>query len=218
MAVLVLATALIVFAAIASKRARQKQLEESLLQQSAYFAQLSKAALPTEFAAIALAKGEKVLVTLPGVGLTEYESTGSTYNGMNAGVSFPLIGSLRGNVGGQGGNITKNPEQLMIVDSGTAIFTNQRVLFSGAKFVRDWDLTKIVALEPGPNGFNIRLAVSNHERTSGLQAPSPYVLGPGYLAGYAFTWNQEGEAAARKWLENISDQLEQAVNTAREKK
>ena len=64
---------------------------------------------PEPAGGIALKKNEKLIYVLPMVALTEYTSSGSTYTGMNAGVSFPLFGNVRGNVGGMGGQILKNP-------------------------------------------------------------------------------------------------------------
>lgn len=160
----------------------------------------------------ALEKNEKLLYVIPNVLLTEYQSTGSSYSGSSAGVSFPLAGRIRGNVSGQRGSITKNPEQLMAVDSGRAIFTDQRIVFTGAKFVRDWDFTKVVDLSPGTNGFNVRIAVSNRERTSGLQSPSINTFGPGYVAGYAFTLHDQGSAKAKTWANDVSKRARELAN------
>ena len=167
---------------------------------------------------IALGKGESTVCVLQNVALTEYQSTGSSYSGGSAGVSFPLFGRVRGNVGGQRGSITRNPEQLMIVDQGQAIFTNQRILFSGAKFVRDWDLKSTVSLEPGPNGINVKIAVSNRDRTSGLQALDIYGFGPGYAAAYVFNLFQEGEAAAKKWANDLANEIRTIAAAERAKK
>lgn len=164
--------------------------------------------------AMSLGKGEKVLATLPNTLLTEYESTGSTYSGVNAGVSFPLVGDIRGNVGGQSGQLSKNPEQLMVVDVGTSIYTNQRIVFTGAKLVRDWNLDKVVSLEPGPNGFNVKIAVSNQSRTSGLQSPDIHLFGPGYLAAYTFNYYQNGAESAKKWAEDLIVDIRKTVDSA----
>ena len=167
---------------------------------------------------IALGKGESTVCVLQNVALTEYQSTGSSYSGGSAGVSFPLFGRVRGNVGGQRGSITRNPEQLMIVDQGQAIFTNQRIVFSGAKFVRDWDLKSTVSLEPGPNGINVKIAVTNRDRTSGLQALDIYGFGPGYAAAYVFNLFQEGEAAAKKWAKDLANEIRTIAAAERAKK
>ena len=160
-----------------------------------------------------LQKGEKLIYALPNVALTEYQSTGSSYSGGSAGVSFPLVGRIRGNVGGQSGQITKNPEQLLVVDQGRAIFTDQRIIFTGANLVRDWDLDKTVELSPGPNGINVKIAVSNRERTSGLQALSVVDFGPGYVAGYAFTLHAEGPAKAKEWAADLTKRMREMVTS-----
>lgn len=166
---------------------------------------------------MSLQNDEKLIFVSPTVALTEYESSGSSFSGLNAGVSFPLFGNVRGNVGGMGGQLTKNPELLTQVDIGQAVFTNQRIVFSGAKMVRDWDLAKIVALEPGANGLNVKIAVSNRERTSGLQALNAFTFGPGFPAGYVFTLLNDGEAAANKWALDLAKQLRDSVAMERAK-
>ena len=106
----------------------------------------------------------------------------------------------------------------MIVDQGQAIFTNQRIVFSGAKFVRDWDLKSTVSLEPGPNGINVKIAVTNRDRTSGLQALDIYGFGPGYAAAYVFNLFQEGEAAAKKWANDLANEIRTIAAAERAKK
>lgn len=172
---------------------------------------------PETAGGIALKKNEKLIYVLPMVALTEYESSGSSFSGMNAGVSFPLFGAVRGNVGGMGGQFVKNPEVLTQVDYGQAIFTSQRIIFSGAKMVRDWDLDKTISLEPGANGLNVKIAVSNRERTSGLQALNVLGFGPGYPAGYVFTLFDDGEAEAKKWAKGVAKQLRDGVALERAK-
>ena len=156
---------------------------------------------------MALNPKQQVLFVAPLVALTEYQSTGSTYSGTNAGLSFPVGGNLRANVGGHTGQITKNPEQLMVIDQGQAVFTNQRIVFSGAKEVRDWDLSKTVSLVPAPNATSVKIAVTNHDRVSGLQAVGYQGFGPGFVAAYAFNWSQQGAAAARKWAKETAEQI-----------
>jgi hypothetical protein len=217
--VLLIVVGLIIWFAVYQIRAKkQEKFLEGLKYQATQLSLVAEGKLQDTSLAISLNKDEKVLATLPYTLLTEYQSTGSTYSGTNAGVSFPLFGSIRGNVGGQGGQFTKNPEQLMAVDTGKAIFTNQRIIFSGAKFVRDWDLDKVVSLEPGPNGFNVKIAVSNQARTSGLQSPDINMFGPGYLAAYAFNYYSNGAAAAKKWADELVENIRKTVEIEQAKK
>ncbi len=200
-----------------NKQNNQAKLTEALNNTAKALDDIANGKVEDLSVGLSLQKGEKLIYSLPDVALTEYQSTGSSYSGMNAGVSFPLIGSLRGNVGGQGGQITRNPEQLMAVDQGRVFFTDQRIIFSGAKLVRDWDLAKTIELAPGPNGFNVKIAVSNRERTSGLQALSIYEFGPGFIAAYVYTLNSEGLAKANQWAKKTAGEIRAAI-TAQEVK
>ena len=216
--VIAIITAIIVFAVRASRKNKQEKFLNGLSYQATQLSLVASGKLQDSSVSMSLKPGEKVLATLPYTLLTEYQSTGSSYSGTNAGVSFPLFGNIRGHVGGQGGQITRNPEQLMAVDTGTAIFTSERIVFSGAKFVRDWDLNKVVSLEPGPNGFNVKIAVSNQARTSGLQAPDINMFGPGYLAAYAFNYHNDGAASAKKWADDLVEQIRRTVEIEMAKK
>ena len=207
-----------VFLIIYDRRTKAIKFLAGLDQQATTMEALAAGELAPTTLGIALAKGEKTLCVLQNVGLTEYQSTGSSYSGGSAGVSFPLFGRVRGNVGGQGGSITKNPEQLLVVDQGQAIFTNQRIVFSGAKFVRDWDLKNTVNLEPGPNGINVKVAATNRDRTSGLQALDIYGFGPGYAAAYAFNLFQNGEANAKQWAKDLANEIRAVAAAERAKK
>lgn len=200
------------------KRKNEARFLDALEQQADTLDALANGELATESAGTALNKGEETVCVLPNVALTEYQSTGSTYSGGNAGISFPLAGKIRGHVGGQSGSITKNPEQLMVVDMGQVIYTNQRILFSGAKFVRDWDLDKIVSMEAGSNGVTVKIAVTNRERTSGLQAPDLFSFGPGYAAAYVLNVKHDGEAAAKTWAKDLAQELRSLAATERAKK
>lgn len=197
-----------------NKRTNELKFLAGLDQQAQTLDALAAGQLANQTIAVALNKGESIVCILPNIALTEYQSTGATYSGGNAGISFPLAGSLRGNVGGQGGSFTKNPEQLMIIDQGQAIFTTQRILFSGSNFVRDWELDKVVTLEPGPNGVDVKIAVTNRDRTSGLRSIDFFSFGPGYAAAYVFNLKQNGAASAKKWAKDLATEIRTLVATA----
>ena len=203
---------------IYTRRIKEIKFLEGLDQQASTLEAMAKGELAPSNLGIALGKGETTICVLQNMALTEYQSTGSSYSGGSVGVSFPLFGRVRGNVGGQSGSITKNPEQLMVVDQGQAIFTNQRIVFSGAKFVRDWDLKNAVNLEPGPNGINVKIAVTNRDRTSGLQSFDINAFGPGYAAAYVFNMFQDGEASAKKWARDLAIEIRAMAAAERAKK
>ena len=207
----------IIFVVKDNNRRKQETFVDNLEACATILDQIADGKEPELSVGMALQKGEKLIYVCPIVALTEYESSGSSFSGMNAGVSFPLFGDVRGNVGGMGGEFTKNPEVLTQIDYGQAVFTNQRIVFSGAKMVRDWDLAKTVSLEPGANGLNVKIAVSNRERTSGLQALNSMAFGPGYPAGYVFTLFDKGEAGAKKWARKLANEIREAVALERAK-
>ncbi len=161
---------------------------------------------------LSVRKGEKVLFALYNAPLVEYASSGSTYSGTNLGVSVPLFGNVRGNIGGSQGSITKNPEQLTVVDNGLLVYTTERMVFTGAKLVRDWEFSKVLNMDIGDNGSTVRISVSGNGRTSGFQTGGQE-FGVGLPAGYAYTWYQEGEEAARKWLKKTAKSMREAVET-----
>ena len=202
-----LATFFIVMIVRTTRQAKQKSFLESLEAHAQVLDEIAEGKDVQVDSGFSLKNGEKLIYAMPLVALTEYQSTGSTYSGASGGISFPIAGGIRGNVGAQGGELTKNPDQLMVVDQGRAIFTDQRIVFSGAKLVRDFDLDKIVDLSPSANGFSVRIAVSNRERTSGLQSLSVESFGPGFVAGYVFTLHDQGAAKAKEWAKDVSARL-----------
>jgi hypothetical protein len=115
------------------------------------------------------ADDEQLLFVLPNVELLEYKSTGSTYSGGSAGVSFPLFGRVRGNVGGNRGSISRNPEELILSDMGRLKVSTERLIFVGEKEAREIDLDKVLDFELGPNGLWVKLAMSNRQKREGFQ-------------------------------------------------
>ena len=214
---MVVGIAIAIASSISRKKTKQLKLIESLENSAQVLDDMVAGKEPSLDVGFSLQKGEKLIYSMPTVALTEYQSTGSSYSGSSAGVSFPIVGGIRGNVGGQSGEITKNPEQLMIVDQGRVMFTDQRIIFSGAKLVRDWDLDKAIEVAPGPNGFNVKIAVSNRERTSGLQALTGYEFGPGFAAAYVFTLHSQGAAEAKKWANELSERMRKGAASERAK-
>ena len=94
------------------------------------------------------------------------------------------------------GSINKKPEVLQTVDYGSATFTNQRVIYTGEKYSREWNFDKLLNAESGPNGVWVRFAVSNRQTVSGLGSSIPNEIMPGVLAAIAYEWFEKGESAA----------------------
>ena len=127
----------------------QSKLSAGLTAGASLLENIAKGTLPELNSGFSTKQGEKLILSMDAVVLTEYQSTGSSYSATSLGVSIPLFGRIRGNVGWQGGDITKNPEQWMAVDEGRAVFTDQRIVFTGAKLVREWISTRFLSLPQG---------------------------------------------------------------------
>jgi hypothetical protein len=147
---------------------------------------------------IALAKGEEVVYVLNQVGLIESRSNGSSYSGGSQGVSVRIAKGISYRVGGSKGQLTRNPESVQMVDSGTAIFTNQRVVFAGQSATREWRFDKLLNVDMGPNGVSAMISVSNRQKTSGLMATDLNELTPGLLTAVATDWFEGGIEKARR--------------------
>ena len=153
----------------------------------------------------AITKGDEVaLFDLPNVELLEFKSTGSTYGGGNAGISFPIVGSLRGHVGGQRGQIIRNPEQLMVSDKGTLKVTSKRLVYVGEKETREIAIAKLLDVELGPNGLWAKLAMSNKTKREGFQHMALDQITVGMAIGIANEWTNSGEEAAKKYARNTA--------------
>lgn len=178
-----------------NKVREQESLLAGLTAQAFALENLGKAGFSST-ANFALEKGEKLIYECHGMQLAEHKSAGSTYTGANAGVSVPLFGRVRGNIGGSKGNIVRKPEQLTIIDAGDATFTTKRVIFTGSQQTRVWELDKVLDFEPGINGLWVSISTSNASHTSQLQIPDVSVIAPGVLMDIAMDANRDGEEAA----------------------
>ena len=166
----------------------------------------------------ALEKGEKFIAKIDGIGLGEYKSSGSTYQGGNAGVSFPIFGRVRANVGGSRGKFVRNPPQLVGIDMGSVSYTTTRVIFTGPQQTRVFDLDKVVNFEPGLNGLTVTISTANREATSMLMTENNAVLAPGILFDIASVAHNEGEAVAIEKLGTYAQLLRQTVADAQRAK
>ena len=71
-------------------------------------------------------------------------------------------------VGGHKGTFVAGPEVLKMVDEGTAVVTNQRVVFQGTGKTREWLFSKLIGVDHDPERGISMLHVSNRQKASGL--------------------------------------------------
>jgi len=169
-------------------------------------------------AGFALKADEKLIAQIENVSLAEYKSSGSTYQGGNLGVSLPIAGRVRANVGGSRGSLARNPEALAVLDSGSATFTTERVIFTGAQQTRVFELDKVVNFEPGPNGLWVTISSSNKASTSTLKIEDYAALAPGILFDIASEAKLQGEASGLEKARAYAQHLRETVATAQQGK
>lgn len=216
--VVLLAIAGVTAWAISIKIAESRQDLARLESLGSALKDLSKNLKNTDAPGFSPQKDEMVLYYLPAVALTEFRSTGASYSGGSQGVSIRIAKGVSYRVGANRGQLTKNPEQMQVIDQGSAIFTNTRILFAGSNVSREWDLDKMINVDMGPNGVRVTLAVSNRQKNSGLMAVDTSAITPGFLAAMSIEAHQGGLPAAKKAVADYAKQISDFVKAESTKK
>ena len=198
-------------------RDRKRDALESLEKQMAILDRMSEGTFEEEDYVFATQKDEVVIARVNQTMLREFRSNGSTSSGGFGGVSFPVFGRVRGNVGGYSGRSRKNPEESTPIDVGTSTYTNQRIVFAGENVVREFELDKLVNLEAGDNGITVTIAVSNRDKASMLASVNFDDLTPGIAASIAVAYQEGGKAEALKKINETKQQIQDALGLERAK-
>ena len=159
---------------------------------------------PIDGIALSLKPEEKAFYQIDGVQLREYRSGGSSYKGGYAGGNLNLTQGFSISGGGNRGKIVRNQEESTTLDVGTAIFTTQRVIFSGPNHTREWDLSKLLNIDVGENGYEVSISSSNSQRTAALAGPMELGITPGVLFSIALEVYQEGEEAGKAFAKKTA--------------
>lgn len=157
---------------------------------------------------LALEPKEFVFYEREGVQLREYKSPGRESAGGFAGVGFKLTQGISIGGGGYKGQSRAKPEELTVLDTGKAIFTNQRVIFVGPNHNREWELDKLLDLQIGDNGYEVSAAVSSRNRTSALASDASLGITPGILFAIAVQLNRGDEKEAKQIAGDLASQIE----------
>lgn len=192
-------------------RDRKREALESLEKQMAILDRMSEGTFEEEDYVFATQKDEVVIARVNQTMLREFRSNGSTSSGGFGGVSFPVFGRVRGNVGGYSGKSRRNPEESTPIDVGTSTYTNQRIVFAGENVVREFDLDKLVNLEAGDNGITVTIAVSNRDKASVLASVNFDDLTPGIAASIAVAYQEGGKAEALKKINETRTQIADVI-------
>jgi hypothetical protein len=192
-------------------RDKNKEALDSLHKQEAILARMAQGSFEEDDYVFATRKDEVVIARVGQTMLREFRSSGSTNSGGFGGVSLPVFGNVRANVGGYSGKSRRNPEESTPIDVGVSTFTNQRIVFAGDNVVREFDLDKLVNLEAGDNGITLTIAVSNRDKASVLVSVNFDDLTPGIAASIAVAYQEGGQAEALKKIQDTRSQIADAI-------
>lgn len=166
---------------------------------------------PVECLALSLRPGETAFYELGGVELREYRSKGSTYKGGYLGGNLSLTQGFSVSAGGNSGKLVRDEEEATTLDVGTAIFTTQRVIFSGPKQTREWDLAKLLNIDVGENGYVVSISSGSSQRTAALAGPMELGITPGILFTIALETFKEGDEAGRAYAQRTARDIRAAA-------
>jgi hypothetical protein len=120
--------------------------------------------------AIILKKDELEYFTVSG-NLIEERAGKATYTGSRQGISVPIgqIGghSIRYNVGRSKGHVERAAPVDTIIDTGTVVVTDQRIVFVGSKQTREHLFTKLMSVDYPTHG-EVVISVSNRQKSTHL--------------------------------------------------
>jgi len=153
----------------AKQLAHQAELDEHRRAYlSALLAEIAGHATPPDLP-LGVKPGERALYVMRRVGLFEPRSAGGHWVGRSTGVSVPIGDTrMRLRVGRSKGHYVHAPEEPTIIDTGDATITDRRIVFQGAKQVREWPLAKLLGFTHDEHRCATAIQVSNRQKVSGL--------------------------------------------------
>jgi len=169
---------------------------------------------PIEESYLSRRPGEYVFYERDQVELREYKSSGRATTGGYGGANYRLTQNLSVSGGGIKASSKALPEESTTIDNGSAIFTNQRVIFMGDNHTREWDLSKLLGLQISDAGFEVSAGVSGRQKTSALAGDCLGMITPGIAFALAVEIFQEGKESAQKLALDAAEDIEGQI-TAR---
>ncbi|HEX2785816.1 MAG TPA: hypothetical protein VHN36_19745 [Ilumatobacteraceae bacterium] len=156
---------------------------------------------------VQLKKNEVVYLVLNGVGLVEPRRGPTQWVGGSQGVSFKLIKGVRYRVGGTRGHVVQGEERPVVIDTGTGVVTNQRMVFIGDKRSTEWAYAKLLGFSLEQDGAAV-FNVSNRQKASGFayQPEVDHIVDAVVSAATAaFQGSEEHQAVVESFLKAYTD-------------
>lgn len=165
------------FKAARSEAQEKKRQEEVALERKRLEVKVQTARVAFELAklehrlerpsGVQLKASETVLMTIDGVGLVEPRRAPSKWVGGSQGVSFRVAKGVSYRVGATRGHLVQGEETPTLIDQGTAVITDQRIIFLGSKRTTEWAFSKLLGFSLDDEEMAI-FNVSNRQKASGL--------------------------------------------------
>jgi len=117
---------------------------------------------------LVLKRSEHAFFTLAGAGLVEPRRGPGHWVGGYSGFSFRVAKGVLYHIGGTRGTHVQGQEAPVVIDTGTATITDQRVVFQGVKQTREWSFVKLLGSQHFDSPPWTAIQVSNRQKTSGI--------------------------------------------------
>ena len=208
---LILAVVGIAIAVIALRKGGQKERVKHMGEMAVELRRLSDGFEPIEGCYLSTKPGEYVFYERGQVELREYKSAGRATTGGYGGANYRLTQNLSVSGGGIRATSKNLPEESTTIDVGSAVFTNQRVIFFGSNHTREWDLSKLLGLQISDAGFEVSAAVSGRQKTSELAGDCLGMVTPGIAFALAVEIFQEGKESAQKLALETAEDIERQI-------
>ena len=189
------------------KRKEKKRLQD-FANMAKELRRLSKGFTPIDESYLSTRSDEYVFYERDKVQLREYRSAGRQTTGGYGGASYRVSKNLSISGGGIKATSKALPEESKTIDVGTAVFTNQRVVFFGANHTREWELSKLLGLDVSDDGYVAIAAVSGRQKTSALAGDCLGMITPGFAFALAAEIFQEGKESARELATDTAEKIE----------
>ncbi|MCY4494727.1 MAG: hypothetical protein OXB92_12800 [Acidimicrobiaceae bacterium] len=149
---------------------------------------------------------EEVIGIVSDTGLVEVKAGRVEYRGGSSGVSFRVAKGVTLRTGAHKGTAYREPEMPRVLCAGgTLVITNQRAVYVGPKYTREFVWAKLLAFTEGygEGGTSLLMPVENRQKTSGVLVGGSY--------DYVVARCEMGVAAQRGTLPQLIAELEEEL-------
>lgn len=150
----------------------------------------------TNTGGLVMKKGEHPVAVLDRAGLVEVKRQQGHFVAGSSGVSFRVAKGVRVRAGGARGHYVPGDEAETQIDTGSAVITNQRVVFSGSRQTREWKFDNLLGRQCVQNKQMtwMELPVSNRQKMSALSFPKSIAEAVQSAVELGLVFHSDGQA------------------------